>query len=83
MKFFLLVILLIIATASAKSGMPAPKMRMQKTAAPDLVQKKVIGIRGGGMISRDAFVKFFTVSDLLKRSDSFLTAWRMLFFFFK
>ena len=65
MKFFLLVVLLIIATASAKSGMPAPKMRMQQTVATtDLVQKKVIGIRGGGMISRDAFVKFFTVSDL-------------------
>ena len=60
MKLFILVALLIIATASARSGMPAPKMR----AAPAKVtpmESKVLAIRGGGMISRDSFVKFFTV----------------------
>ena len=60
MKLFLLVALLIIATASARSGMPAPKMR----AAPAKVtpiESKVLALRGGGMISRDSFVKFFTV----------------------
>ena len=60
MQLTVLLLIVIIAIALAKQ-MPVPKMRAPNMEKSALMQNKVLSIRGGGVVSKDFFVKFFAV----------------------
>ena len=66
MKFCVLLLIAILVAASAKSIVPVQKMRAHKMEKSPIehhkVESKILSLRGGGIVSKDVFVKFFAVS---------------------